>query len=232
MSVGNERGRGYTPAMSALTVTEATFEQEVLQSELPVLIDFYADWCQPCKVQSPIVEEVARELAGQVKVVKINTETSPRLAQAFQVQSIPQLFVVKGGEVAAVWDKGVADKKAILKLLQPVMPRSANELKPNELAELIKQRRVVPVDVRDAAAYGRYRIPTAINIPALELETRGEELVPADGRIRILYARSNEAKELAEKLSKLGHQVGFLAGGFLHWEADGLGIERGTPTAS
>ena len=114
--------------MSALTVTEATFEQEVLQSELPVLIDFYADWCQPCKVQSPIVEEVARELAGQVKVVKINTEKSPRLAQAFQVQSIPQLFVVQGGEVAAAWDKGVADKKTILKLLQPVLPRSANEL--------------------------------------------------------------------------------------------------------
>ena len=218
--------------MSALTVTEATFEQEVLQSELPVLIDFYADWCQPCKVQSPIVEEVARELAGQVKVVKINTEKSPRLAQAFQVQSIPQLFVVQGGEVAAVWDKGVADKKAILKLLQPVLPRSANELKPNELAELIKQRRVVPVDVRDANAYARYRIPTAINIPLLELETRGAELVPSDGRMRILYARANEAKELAEKLSKQGHQVGFLAGGFLHWEADGLGIERGTPTAN
>lgn len=218
--------------MSALTVTEATFEQEVLQSELPVLIDFYADWCQPCKVQSPIVEEVARELAGQVKVVKINTEKSPRLAQAFQVQSIPQLFVVQGGEVAAVWDKGVADKKTILKLLQPVLPRSANELKPNELAELIKQRRVVPVDVRDANAYARYRIPTAISIPAAELETRGAELVPSDGRIRILYARSNEAKELAEKLSKLGHQVGFLAGGFLHWEADNLGVERGTPTAN
>ena len=232
MEVGKRGARGYTAAMSALTVTEATFEQEVLQSELPVLIDFYADWCQPCKVQSPIVEEVARELAGQVKVVKINTEKSPRLAQAFQVQSIPQLFVVQGGEVAAVWDKGVADKKAILKLLQPVLPRSANELKPNELAELIKQRRVVPVDVRDANAYARYRIPTAINIPLLELETRGAELVPSDGRMRILYARANEAKELAEKLSKQGHQVGFLAGGFLHWEADGLGIERGTPTAN
>ena len=218
--------------MSALSVTEATFEQEVLQSELPVLIDFYADWCQPCKVQSPIVEEIARELAGQVKVVKINTEKSPRLAQAFQVQSIPQLVVVQGGEVAAVWDKGVADKKAILKLLQPVLPRSANELKPNELAELIKQRRVVPVDVRDANAYARYRIPTAINIPLVELETRGAELVPSDGRIRVLYARANEAKELAEKLSKQGHQVGFLAGGFLHWEADNLGVERGTPTAN
>lgn len=219
--------------MAIQTVTEQTFETEVLRSEIPVLIDFYADWCQPCKVQTPIVEEVARELEGKVKVVKIDTERSPRLAAAFQVQSIPQLFVVQRGEVAAVWDRGVADKKAILRLLDPVLPRSANELKPAELAQLLQQRRVLPVDVRDAHAFGRYHIPTAIHIPALELETRAEELSPRDGRIRVLYARSgDEAKELAEKLTKLGAQVGFLAGGFLHWEADGLPVERGVPKAS
>ena len=218
--------------MTVLHVTEATFEKEVLRSELPVLVDFYADWCQPCKVQSPIVEQVGRELEGKVKVVKIDSDKNPRLAQAFQVQSIPMLFVVAKGEVAGVWDQGVADKKTILKLLQPVLPRTANELKPNELAELIKQRRVVPVDVREEAAFNRYRIPGAINLPAATLETRAAELAPRDGRIRVLYSRSNdEAKDLAEKLMKQGHQVGFLAGGFLHWEADGLEVERGAPTS-
>lgn len=217
--------------MTVLNVTEATFEKEVLRSEIPVLVDFYADWCQPCKVQSPIVEQVARELEGKVKVVKIDSDKNRRLAQAFQVQSIPMLFVVQNGEVAGVWDQGVADKKTILKLLQPVLPRSANELKPNELAALLKERRVLPVDVRDAAAFQRYRIPGAINIPASELETRAAELVPRDGRVRVLYARANdEAKDLAEKLMKQGHQVGFLAGGFLHWEADGLEVERGRPS--
>lgn len=217
--------------MSVLTVTEATFEKEVIRSELPVLIDFYADWCQPCKVQSPIVEQVAKELEGKVKVVKIDSDKNRRLTQAFQVQSIPMLFVVQGGEVVGAWDQGLADKKTILKLLAPVLPRTANELKPAELAELLKQRRVVPVDVREEAAFNRYRIPGAINIPAASLETRATELVPRDGRIRVLYSRANdEAKELAEKLLKQGHQVGFLAGGFLHWEADGLEVERGPRT--
>lgn len=214
--------------MSVLTVTEATFEKEVIRSELPVLIDFYADWCQPCKVQSPIVEQVAKELEGKVKVVKVDSDKNRRLAQAFQVQSIPSLFVVQGGEVVGAWDQGLADKKTILRLLQPVLPRTANELKPNELAELIKQRRVVPVDVREELAFNRYRIPGAVNIPAASLEARAAELAPRDGRVRVLYARAgDEAKELAEKLLKQGHQVGFLAGGFLHWEADGLEVERG-----
>jgi len=217
--------------MSVLNVTEATFEKEVIRSELPVLVDFYADWCQPCKVQSPIVEQVAKELEGKVKVVKIDSDKNPRLAQAFQVQSIPMLFVVQGGEVAGVWDKGLADKKTIMKLLQPVLPRSANELKPNELAQLLKEKRVLPVDVREEVAFNRYRIPGAVNIPLLELETRAAELVPRDGKIRVLYSRSNdEAKDAAEKLMKQGHQVGFLAGGFLHWEADGLEVERGRPS--
>jgi thioredoxin 1/putative thioredoxin len=217
--------------MTVLNVTEATFEKEVLRSEIPVLVDFYADWCQPCKVQSPIVEQVAKELEGKVKVVKIDSDKNRRLAQAFQVQSIPMLFVVQNGEVAGVWDQGVADKKTILRLLQPVLPRSANELKPNELAALLKERRVLPVDVRDEAAFQRYRIPGAINIPASQLETRAAELVPRDGRVRVLYSRANdEAKDLAEKLMKQGHQVGFLAGGFLHWEADGLEVERGRPS--
>lgn len=214
--------------MTVLNVTEATFEKEVLRSELPVLVDFYADWCQPCKVQSPIVEQVAKELEGKVKVVKIDSDKNRRLAQAFQVQSIPMLFVIHQGEVVDVWDQGLADKKTILRLLQRVLPRSANELKPQELAALLKERRVLPVDVREEAAFNRYRIPGAINIPAAELEKRAAELVPRDGRVRVLYGRSNdEAKDLAEKLMKQGHQVGFLAGGFLHWEADGLEVERG-----
>ncbi len=217
--------------MSVLAVTDATFEAEVIRSEIPVLIDFYADWCQPCKVQAPVVEEVARELAGKVKVVKIDTEKSPRLAAAFQVQSIPMLFVVAGGEVAGVWDRGVADKKTILRLLEPVLPRAANQVAPKELAALLKERRVLPVDVREASVFARYHVPSAISIPASEIEARASELAPRDGRIRILYGRTtDEAKTLAEKLTNAGHQVGFLEGGFLHWEADGFEVERGPRT--
>lgn len=214
--------------MPALSVTEATFEREVLRAELPVLIDFHADWSQPSKQQSLIVEEVARELDGQLKVVRINVDQNPRIAQSFQVQAVPQLFVVHQGEVAAAWDRGPADKKTILKLVSPFLPRAANEIKPAELAALIREQRVLPVDVREPAVFARYHIPTAINVPAAELETRAMELQPRDGRVRILYGRANdEGKDLAERLMKAGLQVGFLAGGFLHWEADGLPVERG-----
>ena len=209
-------------------VTDATFERDVLQSELPVLIDFVADWCQPCKQQSPIVEEVARELEGQVKFVQIDVDKSPRIAASFRIQSIPQLFVIHEGQVAAQWDKGLAPKKQILELLRPFLPQAPNELKPADLAQLIQQKRVQPVDVREAGAFARYHIPGAINLPLAEIDTRAAELVPRDGRLRVLYARStDEAREAVEKLVKQGHQVAVLAGGFLHWEADGLPVERG-----
>lgn len=216
--------------MKPLAVTEASFEREVLQSQLPVLIDFHADWCQPCKQQSPIVEEVARELEGKLKVVTIDVDKNPRIAAAFRIQAIPQLFVMVEGQVGAAWDRGLANKQQVLQLVKPFLPASANELQPKDLAQLIQQKRVLPVDVRDAAVFARYHIPTAINIPAAEIETRTAELVPRDGRVRVLYGRTgDEGKDLAEKLTKAGHGVGFLAGGFLHWESDGLDIERGLP---
>lgn len=212
--------------MAVHAVTDATFEAEVLRSELPVLVDLYADWCQPCKQLSPIVAQVAEELAGKVKVVKVDVDKSPMVAQTFRAQSIPMLLVIAEGRVVQ-HHVGVLDKPGILRLLEPVMPRSAAEVRSEELAAWVAQGKALPVDIRDAASYGRYRIPHAIHIPAEELASRAQELQPFDGRIRVLYGRSEEAKEWGEKLQADGVQVGFLQGGFLHWEADGLEVERG-----
>lgn len=214
--------------MSVLAVTDATFELEVLRSELPVLIDLHADWCQPCKQLSPIVEEVSRELEGKLKVVKIDVDRNPMVAQSFRVQSIPMLVVIADGQVAG-HHLGLLSKQQILQLVEPVLPAEASEVKPQELAQLISMKRAVAIDVRDAGAYARYRIPGAKNVPAAQVMERAKELRPTDGRIRVLYARStDEAKELATKLRDAGVEVGFLAGGFLHWEADGLAVERGS----
>lgn len=228
---GSTRASGMATAspVPLAIVTEATFERDVLRSEIPVLIDFTADWCQPCKVQTPIVEKVAKTLEGQIKVVTIDVDKSPRVAAMFRVQSLPQLFVVDQGQPVAQGPGGVADEKAILKLVQPFLPRAANEVKPEELAQLLKQKRALAIDLRDPAAFARYRIPGAKNIPSAELPGRAAELAPSDGRVRVLYARSSdEARDLADTLNKQGVQVGWLAGGFLHWEADGLSIERGS----
>lgn len=212
--------------MTVHAVTDATFEAEVLRSELPVLVDLYADWCQPCKQLSPIVAQVAQELAGKIKVVKVDVDKSPMVAQTFRATSIPMLLVIAQGRVVQQ-HVGVLDKPGLLRLLEPVMPRSAAEVRTEELAAWLAQGKALPVDIRDAASFERYRIPNAIHIPAGELAARVEELQPFDGRVRVLYGRSDEAKEWGEKLQGDGVQVGYLAGGFLHWESDGLEVERG-----
>lgn len=213
--------------MPVKAVTDSTFEQEVLRSELPVLIDLYADWCQPCKQLAPIMEELSNELEGKLRVVKIDVDHNPTVAQSFRVQSIPMVVLVHQGQVAG-HHMGLLSKEQLLRMVEPVLPRSAAEVKPEELAQLLAAGRALPIDVRDAATYGRYHIPRAKNVPAEEVMKRAAELAPTDGRIRVLYARStDEAKDLAEQLRGAGVEVGYLAGGFLHWEADGLEVERG-----
>jgi thioredoxin 1 len=96
-------------------VTDRTFAQEVLQSASPVLVDVWADWCGPCKAIAPIVEELAREYDGQLKVMKLDVDENPRTALAYKVQSIPTLLVFKDGKpaeriVGAVPKKVIVDK--------------------------------------------------------------------------------------------------------------------------
>ena len=83
----------------ALQITDSDFETEVLQSPVPVLVDFWAPWCGPCKMISPIVDQIAVELAGQAKVCKVNVDEEPALAAQFGVISIPSLFVIENGEI-------------------------------------------------------------------------------------------------------------------------------------
>ena len=78
-----------------VNVTDATFEQEVLSSDLPVLVDFWAAWCGPCRMVAPVLEKLAGEFAGQIKIAKVDTDANPGLSQAFRIQSIPNLMIVK-----------------------------------------------------------------------------------------------------------------------------------------
>lgn len=213
--------------MALPLVSEQDFEQQVLRAELPVLLDLYADWCEPCKQLEPILQGLAEELAGKVKIVRVDVERSPMIARAFRVQSIPMLVLLQGGRPVNQI-VGLADRKAILELLQPVLLADSQELTPQDLSALLQAGRALPVDVRDAGAFGRYHIPGAINVPAQELPQRMDELQPSDGRIRVLYGRGgDEASALAKTARAAGMQVAALAGGFLHWEAAGLGVERG-----
>ncbi|MDI9510038.1 MAG: thioredoxin [Clostridiales bacterium] len=102
--------------MAAITITKQNFEQEVLQSKEPVLLDFWASWCGPCRMVSPTIDEIAKETEG-IKVGKINVDEESELAAQFSVMSIPTLMVVKEGKVSAT-AVGARPKNDILRMLE------------------------------------------------------------------------------------------------------------------
>jgi thioredoxin len=218
-------GSGAKGASTIPYVTERDFEQEVLRSELPVLLQFTADWCQPCKAIAPEVEAFSREYAGRAKVVRIDVDRAPVIAQQLRIQSVPTFMVVAEGRIqdAVV---GAIRKKKMQEMVEPFLPRAAGALKPVELAQLVASGAVVPIDTRDAAAFKRAHLPHAVNIPLEEIESRLAELHMLPGQ-PVLYCRAGDkAKALSEKLVEEGTPVAFLEGGLLAWEAEGLPIER------
>lgn len=102
--------------MNVQEITKVNFEEEVINSKQTVLIDFWAPWCAPCRMMSPIIDEVANE-AVDIKVVKINIDDEPEIAQNFGIMSIPTLVIVKDGE-AVNRSSGVKPKDAVLKLIE------------------------------------------------------------------------------------------------------------------
>ncbi|MBT3301096.1 MAG: thioredoxin [Bacteroidetes bacterium] len=102
----------------ALEFTAANFETEVINSDIPVLVDFWAEWCGPCRMIGPIVEDLGKELEGQLKVGKVNVDIEPTIAQKYGIRNIPTLLVFKNGEVA---DKivGALPKPMLMNKVQP-----------------------------------------------------------------------------------------------------------------
>ena len=105
---------------SAAAVTDASFEEDVLKSDLPVLIDFWAPWCGPCRMVAPIVDEIATEFEGKIKVFKLNTDENPNVASQYGIRSIPTLMIFKNGEVVDRF-VGVQPKKRLQEAIEQAM---------------------------------------------------------------------------------------------------------------
>ena len=95
------------------TVSDATFEKEVLQSKEPVFVDFFAEWCGPCKAMAPALEQVATEMHGKLKVVKLDVDQNPDTTQKYRIQAMPTLIIFKDGKVAAQRVGALVQKKQL-----------------------------------------------------------------------------------------------------------------------
>jgi|HubBroStandDraft_6_1064221.scaffolds.fasta_scaffold231137_2 thioredoxin 1 len=116
---------------NTLNFTDAAFEKDVLNSDLPVLVDFWAPWCGPCKAMGPTIDALATEYAGKIRIGKMNTDENPATAMRYQVRGIPTLLLFKGGKVV---DQrvGAMPKSDLQKVLEPHAPQAT----------------VVPIDAR------------------------------------------------------------------------------------
>lgn len=103
--------------MAEITITMENFEEEVIKSPIPVLIDFWATWCGPCKMIAPTVEEIADEFDGKIKVGKVNVDDEGQLAEAFGISSIPTLVLMKDGKAADMM-VGLRSKSEIVKMFE------------------------------------------------------------------------------------------------------------------
>ncbi|NLY18381.1 MAG: thioredoxin [Clostridiaceae bacterium] len=101
---------------SVITITKENFDTEVIRSEIPVLVDFWAAWCGPCRMVAPVVDEIAKDYEGKVKVGKINVDEQNELAEKFRIVSIPTLMVFKNGQIAESV-MGARSKESIAQML-------------------------------------------------------------------------------------------------------------------
>jgi thioredoxin len=206
-------------------VAEQNFEAEVMLSELPVLVEFGATWCGPCKTVEPELRAFAAEMQGRVKVVTVDIDQSPGIAQALGIRSVPTFILFKDGRPAD-GRQGAIRKADMMALVEKFLPRAQGALNAKEVAALLQQGRIAMIDLRPKEVWERSRITGAVNFPEDTFESRLGELLTL-GKAPVLYCRTGAAsKALAQKLAESGAMLAYLEGGVLAWETEGFRLDR------
>lgn len=204
--------------MATIKVTDATFERDVLNADKPVLVDFWATWCAPCRQVAPILEELSTELEGSVVVAKVDVDANPAISAKLRIQSIPTFVLFhKGRPVGAM--QGAQPKAGFVKFLEKYVPA----LKPPtvsvaELAtELASGRAPTIIDIRDERDYTRAHLRGARCVQPEHLEEELRKLGSA-ARVVLVCRTGERSKAEAARLAELGLPVVSLEKGLLEWQ--------------
>ena len=208
--------------MPTLKVTDETFETLVLGSKKPVLVDFWATWCAPCRAMEPILEELSDELSEAVTIAKLDVDQNPRTTSRLRIQAMPTLVLFRqGAQPQAV--QGALPKADLLKLIEKWVPElGASTIAPKELAARLGQgERFALFDLRREQDFARshLRRSRAVAVEQLDAEIAA---VP-EGQSVVLICRTGElSKEEAKRRKGAGRPVMALEKGLLAWEGSGF----------
>jgi thioredoxin 1 len=208
--------------MPTIEVTDATFEQKVLKSDKPVLVDFWAAWCAPCRMVAPILEELSNTYVDALTIAKLDVDKSAVIAPALRIQSIPTMVLFADGRpVKSV--QGALPKEMLVRFIEQYVPSTKKpSISVEELAQRLKQNAPVTViDIRDPRDFSRSHLRHARCAPPEQVADVLHTLEP--GTLVVLICRTGEkSAELAAKLAnETKHEVVALVKGLLEWEGAG-----------
>lgn len=209
--------------MPTIAVTDQTLQSDVLESELPVLVDFWADWCGPCKAVAPVLEKLADDYAGRLVVAKVDVDRNPMIAQALRIQSIPTLVMFRDGRpIDAV--QGALPEPQLRAFVEPhLAPPPANGIAitvEGLAAALDAGQPITVVDIRAPIDFQRSHLRRAVNVEPERLQEELPQLA-GKGPIVLVCRTGEQSKALAEQLESGPIPVMALEKGLLEWEGEG-----------